>query len=146
MNYRENFQNPPKNANFDEIGNTSTHSRRENHSRKHAPMSSPTAAAPCVLNLSDAKGTFLSDCLMYGVKQGYKQKYANGPKGDEVRDLGDFSSSAAHPAQVIAGFTLQVHPPLRATHVPPPPPQTARPSPPARQRSASSFCIPVLVF
>ena len=71
----------------------------------------PPKSAPRVLSLADANGTLMTDCLLLGADK------------DELRQLDDFSNSAAHPAQIIAGYTIQVltppylcHPHAHARH------------------------------
>ena len=56
------------------------------------------SSAGVMIDLKDAVGTELGDCLIFQ------------EKGKEVRKLDDFSTSHANPAQLALGFSYQVPP------------------------------------
>ena len=66
------------------------------------------SSASVMIDLKDAVGTELGDCLIFQ------------EKGKEVRKLDDFSTSHANPAQLVLGFAYQV-PPLPYPTPPAPP-------------------------
>ena len=66
------------------------------------------SSAGVMIDLKDAVGTELGDCLIFQ------------EKGKEVRKLDDFSTSHANPAQLVLGFSYQV-PPLPYPTPPAPP-------------------------
>ena len=69
-----------------------------------------------MMDLKDAVGTQLGDCLLFQTDV-----------PNEVRKLDTFSNSQANPAQLVAGFSVQVSPPYPPPHTPLP--TSALPSP-----------------